>query len=287
MVAFDFNLDDPGGRLGLRAGSRHLRICRQLRRERTGVRTFNSFVGFERHRICGLKPQVFTGHRDLHGNTFRSGSRLPINALDITYLSLMNQISNDAPTTDLAWYCARTQPKHEQVAAANLSRRLGLEVFHPRLRMERATRRGPVRVIEPLFPCYVFVRCQLETQLDQIRYINGISSLVHFGQRIPAVSDEVIDELRLCFDAEEPMPVEDRLHPGTEVRIAEGALLGSHGVVVRVLPARQRVQILLDFLGRTTLTEVDRKSLTVEDRRLADLMPALAIAPQLGFAAAA
>lgn len=198
----------------------------------------------------------------------------------------MNQNSYDAPTPDLAWYCARTQPKHEPVAAANLSRRLGLEVFHPRLRMERATRRGPVRVIEPLFPCYVFVRCQLETQLDLIRYTNGISSLVHFGHKIPAVPDEVVAELRQCFNDEEPMAVEDHLAPGTEVRIAEGALLGSLGVVVRVLPARQRVQILLDFLGRTTLTEVDRKSLSVDDRRLADLMPALALAPRLDLAAA-
>lgn len=175
-----------------------------------------------------------------------------------------------------AWYCARTQPKHEHIAAAGLATRLGLEVFHPRLRMERATARGLVRVIEPLFPCYVFIRCNLAEQLDQVRYINGISSLVHFGQRIPAVPDHVVDELRQCFESEEPMLVEDRLSPGAEVTVAEGAFLGSHGIVVRVLPAKQRVQILLDFLGRTTLTEVDRKSLSVDNQTLADLMPNLA-----------
>lgn len=180
----------------------------------------------------------------------------------------------------LAWYCARTQPKHEHIAAANLVRKLGLEVFHPRLRMERATRRGPVRVIEPLFPCYIFVRCRLGEQLDQIRYVSGVSSLVHFGQQIPVVPDETVEELRQCFESEEPMAVEDHFQPGTEVTVAEGALLGSHGVVVRVLPARQRVQILLDFLGRTTLTEVDRKSLMRDERCMADLMPALALASQ-------
>src|ERR1700746_169169 len=92
----------------------------------------------------------------------------------------------------LAWYCARTQPKHEHIAAANLTRRLGLEVFHPRLRLERATRRGGVRVVEPLFPCYLFVRCSLNQSLDQIRYTNGISTLVHFGHRIPIVPDEIV-----------------------------------------------------------------------------------------------
>jgi len=46
--------------------------------------------------------------------------------------------------------------------------------------------------------------------------------------------------------------------------------------VVRVLPARQRVQILLEFLGQTTMTEVDRKSLTVEGFGIANLLPVLA-----------
>ncbi len=177
-----------------------------------------------------------------------------------------------------AWYCARTQPKHEHIAAASLIRQLGLEVFHPRMRLERATRRGAVRVIEPLFPCYIFVRCAIGEQLNDIRYVRGISSMVHFGLRIPSVPDDVIDELRQCFEAGEPMPIEDRILPGAEVTVVEGAFLGSSGVVLRVLPAKQRVQILLEFLGRSTLAEVDRHSLSVENRRLADLMPTLAAA---------
>jgi transcriptional antiterminator RfaH len=185
-----------------------------------------------------------------------------------------------------SWYCARTQPKHEHIAAAGLSRRLGLEVFCPRLRLERATRRGLVRVIEPLFPSYIFVRCRIEERVDEIRYVNGISSLVNFGGKVPTVADEVIEELRQCFDSEEPMPVEDRLTPGTEVTVAEGAFLGATGVVVRLLPAKRRVQILLDFLGRATLTEVDRSSVFVENRSMADLMPALAMARGSMLAAA-
>jgi transcriptional antiterminator RfaH len=177
-----------------------------------------------------------------------------------------------------AWYCARTKPKHEHIVAAGLKRNLGLEVFHPRLRIERPTRRGVVRVIEPLFPCYVFVRCNIDECLDGVRYVNGVSSLVHFGQRIPIIPDHVVEELRQCFESQEPMDVEDRLCPGAEVVVGEGAFLGFNGIVLRVLPAKQRVQILLDFLGRTTLTEVDRKSLILENRSMADMMPSLAMA---------
>jgi hypothetical protein len=64
------------------------------------------------------------------------------------------------------------------------------------------------------------------------------------------------------------------------VTVTEGAFLGAHGVVVRVLPSKQRVQILLDFLGRTTLAEVNRTSLCVQDSCLADLVPALVATPR-------
>ena len=175
-----------------------------------------------------------------------------------------------------AWFCARTQPRHEHIAAAGVSRNLKLEVFHPRLRLERATRRGVVRIIEPLFPCYLFLRCASE-QLDQVRYVNGITTVVQFGQRPATIADFVIDELKTCFPAQEPMTVQDPLYPGAEVTVAEGAFFGFRGIVVQVLPARERVQILLDFLGRTTLTEVDRKSLNPDQRCVADLMPKLAL----------
>jgi len=181
-------------------------------------------------------------------------------------------------TAEPFWYCARTQPKHEHIAARNLRSRLGLEVFHPRLRIERATSRGVVRLVEPLFPNYVFVRCHLGEHADPIRHTFGVSSLVRFGMAVPSVPDQLIDELRQCFESEQPVEVQDPLRVGSEVTIAEGSLLGSRGIVVRMLPARQRVQILLDFLGRTTLTEVDRSSLILEDQCLADMMPGLALA---------
>lgn len=177
----------------------------------------------------------------------------------------------------LAWYCARTKPKHEHIAAANLSHNLGLEVFNPRLRVERATRRGLVRTTEPLFPCYIFVQC-LSRSWNDIRYVNGVSSLVHFGNRIPSVPDVVIDDLKECFGAETPLAVEEELVPGVEVAIVEGAFRGFQAIVLRTLPARQRVQVLLEILGRPTPVEVDRWSVTWENPSMANLLPALALA---------
>jgi transcriptional antiterminator RfaH len=182
------------------------------------------------------------------------------------------------PTTDPAWYCVRTKPKHEHIAAARLSQGPAFEVFHPRLRVERATRRGMVRVIESLFPCYLFVHCVIADQLDEIRYTNGVTTIVHFAHRIPAVPDSIIHELQACFAADEPMLVNDGLSAGAEVVLADGAFRGMSAVVLRVMPARRRVQVLLDILGRTTATEVDRGSLTLVRNVVADRVPLLAAA---------
>jgi len=144
------------------------------------------------------------------------------------------------------------------------------------LRIERATQRGVVRIIEPLFPCYIFVRCVIEDKLNEIKHSNGISSLVHFGHRIPKVADSIIEELQECFETEEPMMVENRLSPGDEVTVADGAFAGMSAFVLRNMPARQRVQVLLDILGRPTPVEVDRVSVVLARNSLADLAPILA-----------
>jgi len=174
-----------------------------------------------------------------------------------------------------AWYCVRTKPKHEHIAAATLRKNMELETFLPRLRIERPTRRGPVRSIEPLFPCYVFVHCVIEERLDEIKHANGISGVVHFGGKIPVIADSIIEELQNCFEADELMTVEHRLTPGCEVSVAGGAFDGMRAHVLRNMPAKRRVQILLDFLGQPTPVEVDRNSVVVENT-VAHLAPILA-----------
>jgi transcriptional antiterminator RfaH len=175
-----------------------------------------------------------------------------------------------------AWYCARTKPKHEHIAAATLRKNSGLEAFLPRVRMERATRRGAVHSIEPLFPCYLFVRCSLDEKMDEIKHSNGVNGLVKFGGKAAVVADSIIEELQDCFENDEPMNVENRLTPGSEVSVAGGAFDGMRALVLRNMPAKQRVQILLDILGQPTPVEVDRNAVVVRENTLAHLAPTLA-----------
>jgi hypothetical protein len=70
--------------------------------------------------------------------------------------------------------------------------------------------------------------------------------------------------------------VSDPLAPGIEVVVSGGAFAGMQASVLRVMPARQRVQVLLEILGRPTEVEVDRFLLAPEKNTVADRLPFLA-----------
>lgn len=169
-------------------------------------------------------------------------------------------MEHDSP----AWYCVRTRQKQEHIAAANLRQLGGVEVFNPRLRFRRATQRGPVWFTEPLFPSYLFARFELRPRLDEVRHTSGVSTVVHFADKFPSIGEETIEELRALTGGQELIVQESILEPGQEIRVANGAFQGLSAVVNQVLPAAQRVRVLLEILGRSASVEID----------MADIVPA-------------
>jgi transcriptional antiterminator RfaH len=161
-----------------------------------------------------------------------------------------------------SWFCLRTHHKHEHIAAAQLGQDPELEVFLPRIRYLRSTRFGAAWVTEALFQNYLFVRFDLTSALRRVRHARGVRSVVHFGDRWPTIPQTAIDELRNAMDGAELRTVENVLRPGDEVEINSGAMRGLQAVVSSVMPAKQRVAVLLDFLGRQTMVELDRNQIT-------------------------
>lgn len=155
-----------------------------------------------------------------------------------------------------AWFCVRARPKHEHIAAAHLREIERIEVFLPRIRFRRATRRGAIWTTEALFPGYLFARFDWHEHLRRVHYAPGVAGVVHFGRRWPTIPEAVVGELRLFFGDEElrVMPAEPEV--GDRVRISGGVFHGLCAVVTQVMPARARVTVLLDFLGRQTTFEL-------------------------------
>jgi transcriptional antiterminator RfaH len=167
----------------------------------------------------------------------------------------------DAPG-DVAWFCLRSQPKHERVVAGHL-RELGIEVLSPRVRYCRPTRHGPVWVIESMFPNYLFARFDWRTSLNIVHYARGAAGIVHFGCRWPTVPEPAIECIRALVGADELQNDDSSVfEPGDKVELNGGALHGLEAVVTQVMPGQQRVAVLLDFLGRQTTVELATNTIT-------------------------
>ena len=174
------------------------------------------------------------------------------------------------PGPALAWFCLRTQPKHEHIAAAHLRKEPDIEVYLPRIRFRRATRRGPVWFTEALFPNYLFARIDLAACLRGVCHTRGVRGVVHFGDRWPIVPEGVIEELRATVGADRVHVICEELQPGEAVQIAGGVFHGLRAVVTRVMPSRERVAVLLEFLGRQTTVELPGEAVIrdMDERKL-------------------
>lgn len=157
------------------------------------------------------------------------------------------------------WFCLRAQSKHEHIAAAHLKKMADVEVFLPRIRFQRPTRQGLAWVTEALFPNYLFARFDWKNSLRQVQAAQGVSGVVHFGERWPQIAPGVIAELQAVFGADELPFTSSELCPGDAVLIADGAMRGLLAVVSRAMPAQQRVAVLMEFLGQQTTIEVPLK----------------------------
>jgi transcription antitermination factor NusG len=103
-----------------------------------------------------------------------------------------------------------------------------------------------------------------------------VTSIVHFGEDWPRIPAEAIDELRRLFGTQSLRQLTPEFNVGDEVKIASGPFQGLLAVVNQVLPAPERVRVLLDFLGRQTSAEVNVTAIipVTEARALAFQEPA-------------
>jgi transcriptional antiterminator RfaH len=182
--------------------------------------------------------------------------------------SISDPIGTAAAATEPVWACIRTHPKHEHIAAAQLRHVPGVDVFNPQLRLERQTRRGRMRTTESLFVNYLFARFVIETTLERVRYTPSVKTVLQFGERIATIPDAVIEELRQTLLENAETIFTDAPLEGDEAEISNGPFQGEKGIIVRVLPARERVEILLEVLGRPLPTEF-RLSSIIFKRRVA------------------
>ena len=112
--------------------------------------------------------------------------------------------------------------------------------------------------LEVLFPGYIFVNTSLENY-SSLKYTMGIKNIIKFGDNISCISDEEIEAMKMAEERSKIDPVVTKIQIGQDVMISKGSFKGS---IVKVcsLPSKERVGVLLSFLGsmrRVTILEKD------------------------------
>lgn len=155
-----------------------------------------------------------------------------------------------------AWFCLKAQAKREHLAATALRRELEIACFAPRLRFRRITRRGTVWFVEAMFPAYLFAHFVYAEQHRRILHSPSIRGIVQFGEQVATVAAEAIASMQQYAGEEEVVTIDPEVRVGQAVEIVEGPFQGIHGLVTCILPAKERIRVLLEFLGRSVETEL-------------------------------
>ena len=151
------------------------------------------------------------------------------------------------------------------MAQENLERQ-GYGVYLPKVRQMRRRRGKQEAVVEPLFPRYLFIH--LDTQSDNwapIRSTFGVASLVRFGSEPAQVPDELVAHLK-SQEGQEGLHewAEPKMKVGDRVRVAEGPLKGVEGILL-AKSGQERVMLLLEMLGKEVRTHLTTSQIESAD----------------------
>lgn len=159
----------------------------------------------------------------------------------------------------MAWYAANTLPHQEMRARSNLDRQ-GYRAWLPTFKRSRRHARRVDTVTAPVFPGYLFVELDLDTDAwSPINSTFGVRRLLCQDGRPTEVPASFIAELSQTLDDDGCVSLpETALRPGQKVRLLAGPFVDCVGTLLR-LAAQDRVALLLQVLGTDVSTTVSRR----------------------------
>jgi transcriptional antiterminator RfaH len=154
------------------------------------------------------------------------------------------------------WLVAYTKPRLEQVALQNLERQ-HFETYLPLYKKFKNTETGPLPVLEPMFPRYIFFRPSTPQQsIETVRSTKGVSHIVRFGFELGIVSADMVASLREFEVSQNQATLQEmsNFKVGHKVKIKHVALGAFEGLIQSV--SKKRVAVLLEIMGRKTLVQM-------------------------------
>lgn len=151
-----------------------------------------------------------------------------------------------------SWYLVYTKARAEDLARENLERQ-GFVTYLPRIQRNKRQQGRYKPVIEALFPRYLFI--QLDTETDNwmpIRSTIGVSGMIRFGGVPARVPQTLVEDLKQN-ESPQGIRIEPEYHyqKGEEVEVIHGAIRGYRAIFEKYVSS-ERIAVLLDIVGKHT-----------------------------------
>ncbi len=131
----------------------------------------------------------------------------------------------------------------------------GFDVFLPLYDSMRRWKDRKKMLSLPLFPCYVFVRGNIERKL-QVVTTPGVHMILYHGEHLAIIPEQEIQAIRAAVEGSfrvEPHPF---LKCGDRVRVLRGSLAGVEGILSRKKNL-YRLVLSVDMLAQSVAVEID------------------------------
>jgi transcription antitermination factor NusG len=159
---------------------------------------------------------------------------------------------NDSP---FPWYVVAVRPNFERSISLSF-RDKGYETFLPVYRVRRKWSDRSKEIEVPLFPGYMFCRCDARERLP-ILQVPGVVSMLGFPGTGPIPVDEgEIDAIRTVLRSGLPVGPWPFLRKGSFVTVERGPLSGLEGIIIEV-KSKCRLVVSVSILQRSVCAEID------------------------------
>jgi transcriptional antiterminator NusG len=159
-----------------------------------------------------------------------------------------------------SWYAIYTQCRHEAKVETALQQR-GLEVFLPRVTIPSRRRDRKLHLKLPLFPGYLFVHTSLDpSDYHEILKAPGVVRLLGFKGSPTPVPEETIHSIKTIVDSDQPFYPWTYLQTGTLVRVLEGPLAETIGVILGRKDKKRRLIVSVELFQRSVAVELDSEA---------------------------
>lgn len=162
----------------------------------------------------------------------------------------------------LPWRAIQLRPCYEKVAARLLVQK-GYDVFLPTYVSRRKRSDRYVDLAVPLFPAYLFCRCE-GARLSPLLNTSGVVRIL--GTRVnPAIIDDAeMDRLFAMTRANLDLEPWNFIADGQRVRIESGPLRGLEGIVTGRDPSKRKFLVSITLLRRSATVSLNPEWVAID-----------------------